>query len=90
MESEWKQPISSETGWNLSDKITDERTMLQYSTEEVLKLEDVREFVKRLKDICAFSADPLDPNFHRLEPISRILTEDLHKKIDKLAGEKLI
>lgn len=64
-----------ESDWNLSVKL---RKDGRYQNS-ILKIEDVREFVKRLKDLG------LDCENHQCGA-----TYSFHEQLDELAGEKLI
>ena len=63
--------------WNLSDRIINQEENRGYPLDDqaILK-EDVREFIKKLKD--------------EFRNIAEWSTKSIHVKIDKLAGEKLI
>jgi len=67
--------------FNLSDKIVHEeaiKAFIDIRSDKWIKMEDVREFIKRLKDRPKFALDDVMILF---------ITE---KELDKLAGEKLI
>lgn len=67
--------------WNLSDKVYT-GYYHKNESENVCLTKDVREFIKRLKDIALVETEPNEYGFH----IMKIPIEVL----DKLAGEKLI